>query len=414
MSAARRRGLACDPVTGHLQHLQTRGLSPVTILARRLHLGRLARHLDVDLGPDLLLADEGDLEEWQRTIAHLSASYRSNSAAHLREFYRWARTAGYIDEDPAVSLVGAKPAQRMPHPIDPVDLDQALSTASERVRPMLILAAYAGLRACEIAQLTRQQVRDQDDPPVLVVIGKGNKERVIPVSQLVLDELHRYGLPTHGPVFGWGDGRPGAVTPGRVSSLCSEHLHRQGIPESLHKLRHFYGTAMYRASKDLQMVQRVMGHTSPSVTIGYVAYSQDDAYAAATAIALRAAGGPPRSPLALVRDPGEADDGTSAAPLTLVRDPGRTVPAPTAAAAGAARPAAASSTLTAGRLGSLTAREVEVLQMVADGLSNKAAALKLGLSAATVKTHLDNIGPKIGARNRASMVALAMRQGLVA
>ena len=61
----------------------------------------------------------------------------------------------------------------------------------------------------------------------------------------------------------------------------------------------------------------------------------------------------------------------------------------------------------------LSAREVEVLQLVADGQSNKEIGEALSLSALTVKSHLSRIGPKLGTGDRAQMVALAMRAGVI-
>jgi len=61
----------------------------------------------------------------------------------------------------------------------------------------------------------------------------------------------------------------------------------------------------------------------------------------------------------------------------------------------------------------LSAREVEVLQMVADGMPNKVIGERLQLSALTVKSHLARIGRKIGTGDRAHMVALALRSGLI-
>lgn len=61
----------------------------------------------------------------------------------------------------------------------------------------------------------------------------------------------------------------------------------------------------------------------------------------------------------------------------------------------------------------LSAREVEVLQLVADGQSNKEIGEKLRLSALTVKSHLSRIGRKLGTGDRAQMVALAMRAGVI-
>ena len=61
----------------------------------------------------------------------------------------------------------------------------------------------------------------------------------------------------------------------------------------------------------------------------------------------------------------------------------------------------------------LSAREVEVLQLVADGRSNKDVGESLGLSALTVKSHLARIARKLGTGDRAEMVAVALRAGVI-
>ena len=61
----------------------------------------------------------------------------------------------------------------------------------------------------------------------------------------------------------------------------------------------------------------------------------------------------------------------------------------------------------------LSSREIEVLQLVADGQSNKEIGEALSLSALTVKSHLSRIGRKLGTGDRAQMVALAMRARVI-
>ena len=62
---------------------------------------------------------------------------------------------------------------------------------------------------------------------------------------------------------------------------------------------------------------------------------------------------------------------------------------------------------------SLTPREREVLQRLADGLPNRAIAEALGISDHTVKFHLASIFGKLGAGTRTEAVRLGLRQGLV-
>lgn len=61
----------------------------------------------------------------------------------------------------------------------------------------------------------------------------------------------------------------------------------------------------------------------------------------------------------------------------------------------------------------LTERELECLQMIAKGLSNNEAAGVLGLSKATIRTHLEHIYQKLDVTNRVEAVTEGIRQGIV-
>jgi len=62
---------------------------------------------------------------------------------------------------------------------------------------------------------------------------------------------------------------------------------------------------------------------------------------------------------------------------------------------------------------SLTPREIQVLELLAEGLPNKSIAARLGISDQTVKFHVASIAGKLGAANRTDAVRLAVRRGLV-
>ena len=61
----------------------------------------------------------------------------------------------------------------------------------------------------------------------------------------------------------------------------------------------------------------------------------------------------------------------------------------------------------------LTSREIQVLELLAEGLPNKAIAARLGISDQTVKFHVASISGKLGAANRTDAVRRALRRGLI-
>jgi integrase/recombinase XerD len=135
------------------------------------------------------------------------------------------------------------------------------------VRLWLVLAAFAGLRASEIAGLRREDVRDDADLPHLLVRGKGGRERVVPLGPNPLGELLAFGLPRRGPLFRQPSGRP--VTGKYVSQSCNRWLHRLGIRESIHKGRHRFATQVLDHGAHLRDLQELLGHETLAATAAY-------------------------------------------------------------------------------------------------------------------------------------------------
>ena len=66
------------------------------------------------------------------------------------------------------------------------------------------------------------------------------------------------------------------------------------------------------------------------------------------------------------------------------------------------------------RAPALTPRELEILEMLAEGMSNRTIATRLGISSQTVKFHVASILAKLGASSRTEAVTFGVRQGLIA
>lgn len=201
----------------------------------------------------------------------------------VRSFYRWAIWAGHLIVDPSADLPLPKRRKGRPRPIPEDVLVVALVNAPPMVRPWLMLAALLGLRACEIAALRREDIIEYQETRVLIVRGKGGKERIVPLRDQAWRELVLAGLPTKGWIFLRHNQR-GPRNAQQVSFYANTYLHSIGIKETLHQLRHRFGTRSFAEGKDLRIVQEMMGHESPATTALYADYSRSEAILIADAI----------------------------------------------------------------------------------------------------------------------------------
>lgn len=250
-------------VAAHVRWMRLRGMSSKTVELRLTVLGLLMRHA----GRPLLDLDQADLDAWQSTLGVLALESRRAYVVQARGFYAWAADTGLVAENPAAVLVTPRVPKGVPRPMPEQDLERALAEAPPMIRIWLELAAYAGLRAAEIAVLERADVLDTALIPSLVVHGKGGKTRVVPLAPEPLASLEDLPMPARGRLFRRPDGRP--VTAKYVSEATGRFLRRRGFTHSLHKLRHRFATAAYRVSKDLRLVQELLGHESPATTAIY-------------------------------------------------------------------------------------------------------------------------------------------------
>lgn len=263
----------------HLRHLRRRNLRPSTITQRRRALIRLGR------GFELARVSTDEIEDWLDR-RDLAPEARATEISHLRGFYRWAVGEGLLDHDPTMRVVRPRVARRLPRPMPEGDLVMAVEAASDPVRSMLMLAAFAGLRACEIAGLHGEHIL-HDLGVLLIAEGKGGSMSSVPIGPPLDPILRR--LPASGPVFRLTDGRP--MAPHNVSHWCNRYLHGLGITHTLHSLRHRFGTAVYQASgRDLRATQELMRHKTPVSTAIYTWVSPG--HLAATVARLPNAGEP--------------------------------------------------------------------------------------------------------------------------
>lgn len=154
---------------------------------------------------------------------------------------------------------------------------RALIEGTESERLMVRLGAEAGLRLSEIAAVQSDDVLESPDGPSLIVRGKGDRQRIVPIS----DDLAKRITDAHGYLF------PGRWTGHVEKSYISRHLRRL-LPDGWgpHSLRHRYATTVYAATHDILLVSRLLGHSSVETTQIYVAMPADRLRAGVEAVVI--------------------------------------------------------------------------------------------------------------------------------
>ena len=138
-----------------------------------------------------------------------------------------------------------------------------------RVRPILYLATYAGLRAHDISQLRGEDFWWHQDPPTIFVRdSKGGAQDTVAMAPVLCDVMR-----TEAPPAGWLlprlDGT-GPIKPHHVSKVANDYLHSLGITETLHTLRHWFGTEVLRASGgNVRVAQEALRHADIKSTMLY-------------------------------------------------------------------------------------------------------------------------------------------------
>lgn len=247
------------------------GNSPETIRARSTFVRSLAaaagKPPEVLDAVDLVGYLNRDLAPWSRRTYYL----------HARAWFRWLVQEGYREDEPTAKLPAPRSPRTLPRPMSDDVLRRAITSAGPRTAAYLTLAAFAGLRACEIAQ-----VRGDDfDDRMLTVRGKGGTLAMVPVHHRVAALREQ-----HDPRGFWFPGKDGGHVLSRsVSVTVATHLHKQALPTTLHKARHWYGTEVLRASGgNLRVAQLCLRHASPSSTAAYTLILDDERVAAVDAL----------------------------------------------------------------------------------------------------------------------------------
>jgi integrase len=253
-------------VDQYLEWLRIRECSARTINDRRRILTIIDRELPE--GIDRATADE--IKEWLYRDTW-STWTRATYYGAIRGLFVWATNPAdpRLDYDPTALLPRPPARQCLPKPITNAELVTILTKAAEPYRTWALLGAYEGLRCMEIAGLDREHVTEET---TTIARGKGGKPGIIPTHPAVWMAVQD--LPS-GPVAVTKHGlRASAQYVSIQALLYFRTIGLRGV--SMHRLRHWYGTELYRRTKDLRRTQELLRHSSPNSTMIYTLISDEE------------------------------------------------------------------------------------------------------------------------------------------
>jgi integrase/recombinase XerC len=318
-------GPITDVVNGFLTHLETRGFAAGTVRGYAYDLLNFSRFLAERRATltDVVATDLFDYLDWQAKpkpaagtkVVRLAArrgpapATMNRRIAAVRGLFEFAVITGVRDDNPVPAArrsSGLRPRprgvlghiggwraatggrlvrqpRRLPDSLDAGEVDAFITDlGTHRDRAMALAMLLGGLRAAEVRSLRLAAV-DMGLRRVRV-LGKGGRERVVPIDRAFFTELAAYlrderpdGCATpecfvvlRGPTAGR------AMTEAGMRRIFRTHGARSGAQRVRpHRLRHTYGTELAAAGIDLLVLRELMGHASPETTAGYVHLSAD-------------------------------------------------------------------------------------------------------------------------------------------
>lgn len=250
-----------DPIEEWQDWLVVAGRRKGTIALRGYQMRRLGRAFPHTAPWDVT---NDELIRWIAQQGWDVDTLRGHRAA-FRSFYSWALATGRTTINPAAALPSVPAKAANPNPTPEEVVSTTLETAGDRERLMVMCAAFAGMRSCEIARIHwRDFFRDFEGWSV-TAHGKGGKTRMLPLADDLAKELITRCRENNGWLF---PGRmEGHLSPAYVSKLLSQTL---GPHWTGHTLRHRYSAVTFEKSRDVRAVQELLGHASLATTQRYI------------------------------------------------------------------------------------------------------------------------------------------------
>ncbi|MBC7291206.1 MAG: site-specific tyrosine recombinase XerD [Actinotalea sp.] len=278
---------------GYLDHLAVeRGLSGNTLAAYRRDL---TRYLGFLAGRGLQVPGEIREDDVRAFVLHvrtgsdgqagLAASSTARVVAAVHGWHRFCTLEGLSDDDPSRAVRPPAQPRRLPKALSTDDVERLLDAAGLgdgpvplRDRALLELLYSTGARISEIVGLDVDELQLDPSGSSVRVLGKGSKERVVPVGSFAREAVEAYLVRARPLLAAAGRGGPAVFLNTRGARLSRQSAwavlrqaaHRAGLPRaddvSPHTLRHSFATHLLAGGADVRVVQELLGHASVTTT----------------------------------------------------------------------------------------------------------------------------------------------------
>lgn len=227
-----------------------------------------------------------DLELFLGTLHDLGISPRSQARiiSGIKSFYKFLKMEGVIDVNPTLLLPAPRIGRHLPEVLTLSEIDSMISCIDlskpqgQRNRAIIEVLYGCGLRVSELVELRLSQIFEQEE--YITVIGKGDKQRLVPISQEALEQINLYLEQTrNNQVAKRGcedilflNRRGGCLTRVMIFYIVKELCQLAGIRKTVspHTLRHSFATHLLEGGANLRAIQQMLGHESIETTEIYV------------------------------------------------------------------------------------------------------------------------------------------------
>lgn len=217
----------------------------------------------------------------QRAAQHIDKSSLARELSTLKNFFKWLARYDIL-RNPALSVIRTpRRAKVLPKALEVNDtfnvIDEAQNLASNSWQGLRDTAIFTLLYGCglRISEALSLNVGDIGNNDFLRIKGKGNKERIVPLLPVVVENINKYLAecpyqPKQGEPLFLG-ARGDRLVPRIIQRQMQKIRAYLGLPDNLtpHALRHSFATHLLAEGTDLRSIQELLGHASLTTTQRY-------------------------------------------------------------------------------------------------------------------------------------------------